>query len=115
LSLHHFGRSKRLITAADYRYVFQNAQRSTDNHFVVLARATQAGASRLGLAIAKKHVKRAVDRNRIKRIAREAFRLHCPAEPGLDLVVMARSDTAKHDSATLHKALLKHWQKLSRN
>ena len=46
----------------------------------------------MGLAIAKKCARRAVDRNRLKRLVRESFRLERLGLPGLDLVVMCRRD-----------------------
>lgn len=48
------------------------------------------GLSRLGLSVPKRLVRRSVDRNRLKRVAREAFRLHPVRDRGLDLVVTSR-------------------------
>lgn len=94
--------------------MFGNAQRSSDRCFTVLYAASQAPRSRLGLAIAKKSVPRAVDRNRIKRIVREHFRQHQHELPPLDLVVMARRDTAGSPNDSLRKSLAAHWKKVSR-
>jgi ribonuclease P protein component len=63
------------------------------------------GEARLGLAIARKQVRRAVDRNRLKRIARECFRKQRDTLHGIDLVVMARAEAAKADTATLRASL----------
>ena len=43
--------------------------------------------ARLGLVVGKKQLKRAVDRNRVKRIVREQFRLRRANLPAVDLVV----------------------------
>lgn len=48
------------------------------------------GESRLGLALAKRLARRAVDRNRMKRLAREVFRRHGVKTAGLDLVLAPR-------------------------
>ena len=52
--------------------------------------AGAAGNSRLGLSVPKRQAPRAVDRNRLKRIAREAFRRHAVRDLGLDLVFTSR-------------------------
>jgi ribonuclease P protein component len=46
-----------------------------------------AGAPRLGILVSKKHAARAVERNRIKRCIREAFRLEQGALGAIDLLV----------------------------
>ena len=56
--------------------VFKQALRSRDPLFTVLCRCNNSDLARLGLAISKKHCRRAVGRNRIKRIVRESFRQH---------------------------------------
>jgi ribonuclease P protein component len=48
------------------------------------------GESRLGLAAPKRLIRRSVDRNRLKRLAREAFRRHGVKWAGLDLVLALR-------------------------
>lgn len=107
-----FRRQQRLLAPAEYRQVFQKAKRSADDSFMVLARANGNLPARLGLAIAKKQVKHAVDRNRIKRIIRESFRHSSARLFGYDFVVLARRDTAQHNNDKLFTSLEKHWQKL---
>jgi ribonuclease P protein component len=43
--------------------------------------------ARLGIVVAKKLLKRAVDRNRVKRVVREQFRLRRVSLPNVDLIV----------------------------
>ena len=70
-----FSKTYRLNTAVDYSNVFNNANRSSDKFFTVLAKKNTLDVARWGLAIAKKSVKKAVQRNRIKRVVRELVRL----------------------------------------
>jgi ribonuclease P protein component len=80
---------------------------------MVLGRLNQMGDARLGLAIAKKHVKLAVDRNRIKRVIRDSFRQHRKLLAGLDLVVLAKASTAGLSNEQLFSSLEAHWIRLA--
>lgn len=102
----------RLREPTEFKRVFAKPERSTDNYFTVLAIVNELDHPRLGLAIAKKNVKRAVDRNRIKRSARESFRLQQHEITNLDFVVMARRDAATANSKILQVSLNNHWLKL---
>jgi ribonuclease P protein component len=48
------------------------------------------GISRLGIALTRRLVPSSVQRNRVKRLAREVFRLHPVKHAGLDLVIALR-------------------------
>ncbi|BDY07122.1 hypothetical protein F0521_41630 [Ferrimonas sp. YFM] len=64
--------------------------------------------------MAKKHVKKACQRNRIKRIVRDEFRLHQHNLPGVDIVAIAKKGVDDLDNATLHKLVEKLLKKLSK-
>lgn len=100
-----FPRTARLLTARDYAAAFKKNKRLSDKYWTVLAHRSDQAEPRLGLAIAKKRAKRAVDRNRIKRVARESFRHVSSGLSHTELVVMNRDETAKTDSKTLREAL----------
>lgn len=111
-----FGRSKRLLTAGQYRAVFDNATfKVSHRNLLLLARSNDNPESRLGLVIAKKNVRKAVQRNRIKRVARELFRQLPQADPPLDVVFLARRGLDQLDNTALFAALGEQWQKLTRN
>lgn len=107
-----FPRAARLLKASQFRQVFQRARRAADQHFTILARENGSHAARLGLAISKKQARRAVDRNRLKRLIRESFRHHKDDLHGLDLVVMARARALKAGNQELFAALDKLWDSL---
>lgn len=103
----------RLLTASEYERVFQRPQRSTGKALTVLARPSGRGSARLGLAIARKQIRRAVDRNRVKRLIRESFRRHQELLRGLDVVVIGRSALLEKNSRGVFECLENHWRRVS--
>lgn len=109
-----FTRKLRLTNPADYKQVFNDPDKckSVDCVFTILARKNGLSYARMGLAIAAKHLKHAVERNRVKRQIRESFRLNQIQLTGLDIVILSRIDTVKSNNNNLRKALDKHWLKI---
>ena len=107
-----FPRGARLLTGRDYRRVFQNAERIADRHFTILVRAGATQGARLGLAIGKRHVPRAHDRNRLKRLCRETFRHWRPELPPVDIVVLARPGARLLPKPALRTKLDKLWERV---
>lgn len=81
--------------------------------FVLLARPNGLSFPRLGLAVSKKNIKTAVQRNRIKRLIRETFRQRKTTLGGCDYVVLARQPAGGASNAELLAALEKHWLELT--
>ena len=111
-----FGKAKRLLNAKDYGRVFENPDaRASHQHLLLLAKINDGPHHRLGLVIAKKNVRLAVHRNRIKRVARELFRNLPSNEPRLDVVLLARRGMGLLDNAELSSILLQQWQRVVRH
>ena len=68
----------------------------------------------MGLAVAKKCAKRAIDRNRLKRLARETFRHHKQSLAGFDIVLMARHHSVAASNTELRQSLNTHWSKIAK-
>lgn len=90
---------------------------SQDAFFRILARPSNTGATRLGMAVSKKVHKSAVVRNRIKRVVRESFRAWqagqvSPPDKALDIVVLARPASATQDNRILFSSLAGHWGRI---
>jgi ribonuclease P protein component len=84
-----------------------------NRHITILARQNGLNHPRLGLAIAKRQLKRAVDRNLIKRLARESFRLNQQVIGHFDVVVMVRSGIERLERQKVRKAFDRFWQELA--
>ena len=110
-----FNREKRLLLASDYKFVFNKPTRSSDKLLTILAKQNQSSdQSRLGLAVAKKAVKTAVHRNRIKRLIREFFRLNQDKIACADYVVLVRSGIDKMDNSIIMQSLSKQFNYLKK-
>lgn len=106
-----FTRAQRLTSGDEFSRVFAGAERSSDRFFTVLAQINDKNRARLGLAISRRAARRAVDRNRLKRIARESFR-QLELAPA-DFIVMARRDAVGAGNPSLRSSLDRHFTRLS--
>ncbi|MCW8834593.1 MAG: ribonuclease P protein component [Colwellia sp.] len=114
---YEFNRESRLLTPGHFQAVFKKPLKFGSRHFTLLITPTHlpedsSKSNRLGLAIAKKRVKLAVQRNRIKRIVRESFRLNQHDLPAIDMVVMVKSGIDQLDNKEINKELAKIWRKI---
>ena len=110
-----FPRRSRLSGHAAFSRVFQQAAVSTDLSFKVLGCVSDQAVSRLGMAVSRQVDKRAVQRNRIKRIVRESFRgqyLSAPRHSSLDIVVLPRRHAVSMDNKQLFEQLSRHWRRI---
>jgi ribonuclease P protein component len=107
-----FPRQLRLTTAVDFRQVFSKNFRMGDADITILVSAHKGANPRIGFAVAKKQIKKAVDRNGLKRTLRESFRKNQHRLPARDLVVMVRKQILLHDSMQLRASLEKHWNSI---
>ncbi|MCX7087418.1 MAG: ribonuclease P protein component [Methylococcales bacterium] len=102
----------RLRKPAEYKKVFANPLKFTDKYFTLLVAVNEYEHSRLGLAIAKKNIRKAVDRNILKRAIRESFRMHQQQLGTLDVVVLARKEALHVPLVQLRDSLQKQWLKI---
>ncbi|HAH70678.1 MAG TPA: ribonuclease P protein component [Succinivibrionaceae bacterium] len=110
-----FPRKDRILTSGDYDKVFQHCIRASVRGVLVLGHKSEiAEHPRLGLVIPKKVLKRAVWRNRVKRVAREAFRLSKNSYPSVDFVVIAKPGIKDINNTELTRILLDLWDQISR-
>lgn len=109
-----FGYSSRLNRPAQFNQVFRSSCRSVDNYLVVIARQNHQQQARLGLAIPAKRLKKAVCRNRLKRLIRESFRLNQGTLEGLDIVVTTSKNLKQFSNNAIYRSLEKHWQQVSK-
>lgn len=112
---HRFPPALRLLRPAEFKAVFDSAVfKIGESQFLLLVRPNGLDHPRLGLVIAKKKVRRSVDRNRLKRTVRESFRLHQTGLPQADVIFMARQDIVALPAEAFRQALHQAWKRLQR-
>lgn len=85
-----FSRSERLRKSSDFDRVYSSGKRSTSSTLTVIFDVSPAGATRVGLSVGRR-IGKAVVRNRVKRLLREAFRLNKNrVKKGHDIILVAR-------------------------
>jgi ribonuclease P protein component len=85
-----FGRNERIRKRCDYLRIYEQGVRSYSPHFTIITCHNPAGIRRLGLTVGRK-AGNAVQRNRIKRLLREFFRLNKSRLPASqDIVIIAK-------------------------
>ncbi|MDX1473776.1 MAG: ribonuclease P protein component [Reinekea sp.] len=110
-----FRRDLRLLNASDFRTVFDQVDvKAPSEQCTLLARRNSLGLPRIGFILARKNIKRAVQRNRIKRFSREYLRLHQHQLPDLDIILMGRKGLDHLSDEQLHKLLQKLFEKLTK-
>ena len=94
-----FGRDQRLLKATEFKYVFAKPIKVSTKYISILSRKNGLSHARLGLAIAKKQIRNAVDRNRFKRLIRERFRHNQDSLAGLDIIALVRTSALRETNA----------------
>lgn len=104
-----FQRSDRLRRPEEFQRCFTQGLRVNGRCFRLHVLA--ADQPRLGLAVSRKVDPNAVGRNRIKRTARESFRVARIGLPPADCVLVAKREAAAATAAELRDELSLLWQR----
>ncbi|HET8938456.1 MAG TPA: ribonuclease P protein component [Polyangiales bacterium] len=98
---HRFPRTDRLLRRSEFMRVQQQGRRVHTAHFVMLVVRAGRGVTRLGVTVGRR-VGGAVQRNRVKRLVREVFRLNRQLFPReCDVVLVARKGADGLDYASV--------------
>jgi ribonuclease P protein component len=110
-----FNQALRLRHKPQFDLLYREGRRHSDQYFLVLSKSNGEPHPRLGLSIAAKTVGNAVNRNRIKRVIRESFRIHAHRLPNVDIVVNARTAARAAPNLQLMRSIEQLWDKLARH
>lgn len=105
-----FNKARRLLKKTEYDFVFTKAKKIKTNELIILYRRNFLQHARLGLALSKHVIPKAHDRNRVKRLLRETFRIK--KLPAVDIVILARHGLLDIENKIVIAELDKIWDKL---
>jgi ribonuclease P protein component len=105
--------ARRMRRPAEFKRAYAHGRRFTNEFFTANAQVNDLTWARLGMSIAARILRRAVDRNRVRRLIRESFRMHQQQLPSVDVVIGARSAVKGADRARLRAALEGLWGKIA--
>lgn len=97
----------RLRRPRDFQRAYREGSRAKASQLIVVAVPNGLDHPRLGLSVGRRIWRGAVQRNRVRRLFREAFRLSVPElPPGVDLVLIPSQPRLDPDLARLRRELV---------
>ena len=109
-----FPAPRRLRHKPEFVAAYERGRRFGNGFFAVTVISNDKSAPRLGLAVGLRIARTSVERNRLRRIIRESFRLHQHALPAVDIVVSARPRAHDAPSGQLRESLAALWAQVSK-
>ena len=92
---HSFPKAARLLKRSDFIILAEAGKKIQNNHFILVYQPSNLCRSRIGITVSRR-VGNAVGRNRLKRLAREYFRLHRHELNGFwDINIIAKKGAAE--------------------
>lgn len=102
-----------MIKTDDFSSVFNFRKRLSGHFLAIHYQPNQLQMPRLGLIVGKKTARLSVDRNYMRRVLRELFRLNQHGLAGVDMVVRCQRKFGPADYAELAQEFLKLHHKLA--
>ncbi|WP_367677542.1 ribonuclease P protein component [Buchnera aphidicola] len=106
-----FNKRLRLLNTLQYKIVFRCGYQVKFQEIVIFGKINNMKFPRLGISISKKCIKKAYQRNYLKRLIREFFRLYQNNFILMDFVVVVKKKTSKNDRKLFLRKLKFAWSR----
>jgi ribonuclease P protein component len=103
LASFRFTKQAKIVKTDDFSSVFNLRKRISQQHLVMRYRVNDMSRPRLGLIVSKKTAKLAVQRNYMRRVLRELFRVNQHHLPSVDLIVQIQKAFGRSDFIKIQK------------
>jgi ribonuclease P protein component len=101
-------RKNRLTNRTDFSAVYSKGNYLTDGNITIKFLNSGNKTTRIGFSIGKNFSKKAVERNKIRRLLQEIIRLNLSFfKPGFDIIIMLKPGFEKNNFKEIN-AILKH-------
>lgn len=107
-----FRRENKVTSPRQYSFLFARAKKFNLQSFSFYSYENKLAITRMGVVVAKRNQKKAVCRNRTKRIVRESFRCNQHRLLGLDIIIVARRGVDSMLAEELRLELGRAWDRL---
>jgi len=104
-----FNKKHRLTTTRDFNYVLNFPNVVKCREIVILGRVNSLSFARLGISISRKNIRYSYQRNKMKRLIREKFRIIQYRLLHLDFVVIVKACSVQMEFKSLVQELENLW------
>lgn len=104
---------QKLHRPAEFQAAYRQGRKFGNALLTASVRGNEGKQARLGMSIAARTVGNAVQRNRLRRLIREGFRLAQHELPPVDIVVGARPAAREAPPAEAREAIGKLWKQIT--
>ena len=102
---YRFSSDWRIGTTAAFQRVYSERQRLSGLYYLLCYLDNNIEHSRLGVVVSRRSVKKAVIRNRVRRIAKEVFRRYRNQLASFDLIFIAKARASEASNQELCKCI----------
>ncbi|WP_304341376.1 ribonuclease P protein component [Metaclostridioides mangenotii] len=102
----YFSRTNGIKKDSDFRKVYKHGKSFANKYLVIYILKNRSDTSRIGISVSKK-VGKAVTRNKVRRLIKEAYRLNIDnkIKPGYDIVFIARVSSSNASFEDIDKSV----------
>ena len=95
----------RIRTTTEFQHVYLGCKYLSGSYYLLYYWNNNFGYPRLGVVASRKSLKKAVMRNRVKRIVKEDFRVQKHLLPSMDIVSIAKFRSGEASKKELHECI----------